>query len=331
MPTILPHLDLERAPGSWVDGMAEIVLGAMEFGTRIGEAESFAMLDRFVERGGRWIDTANNYCFWQHPSGLGGQSEETIGRWLAARPGARDRVLISTKMGAQPTGPARGSAAWEGLAAAVVRAAIEQSLGRLGVDRVDLYWAHVEDRSVPLEETVEVFGELVTSGLAGRIGASNHPAWRVERARQIAAARDRPAWTALQLRYSYVQPRPGAPLVSTGHRLAAAETLDYVRDEPALDLWAYSTLLSGGYVRADRPIEEAYEHPGTTRRLAALAEVAGELGRTPNQVVLAWLLGGDPGVFPIVGASTVERLDEVLDARDVKLDEAQRARLDRAS
>jgi aryl-alcohol dehydrogenase-like predicted oxidoreductase len=85
--------------------MADIVLGAMEFGTRIGEAESFAILDRFVERGGVWIDTANNYCFWPHPSGFGGQSEETIGRWLKARPGVQ--VLISTKMGAQPTDAGR--------------------------------------------------------------------------------------------------------------------------------------------------------------------------------------------------------------------------------
>lgn len=74
--------------------MADIVLGAMLMGTRIAERESFAMLDRFVERGGRWIDTANNYAFWQDPSGLGGQSERMIGRWLAARPGMRERVLI---------------------------------------------------------------------------------------------------------------------------------------------------------------------------------------------------------------------------------------------
>jgi len=301
----------------------------MEFGTRIGAAESFAILDRFVERGGRWIDTANNYCFWQHPSGLGGQSEELIGRWLAARPGLRDRVLISTKMGAQPTDPPRGLEAPEGLGRATVRAAIEQSLRRLGTDRVDLYWAHIEDRAVPLDETVEAFGELVARGPVGRIGASNHATWRVERGRAIAASKGLPGWTAVQLRHSYVQPRPGAALVSRSHRLVSPETLDYVRAEPALDLWAYSTLLSGGYVRADRPLEEAYEHPGTSRRLAVLAEVAAELGVTPNQVVLAWLLGGDPGVSPIVGATTVERVDEALDV--VKLDDALRARLDTAA
>jgi aryl-alcohol dehydrogenase-like predicted oxidoreductase len=311
--------------------MAEIVLGAMLFGTRIGEAESFALLDRFVERGGRWIDTANNYAFWEHPSGLGGQSELTIGRWLAARPGMRDRVLISTKVGGQPTDPARGLAAAEGLSAATVRAAMRASLGRLGVEHVDLYWAHVEDRRVPLEETVCVFGELVAEGRARRVGASNAPAWRVERARGIAAGRGVAGWSALQLRHSYVQPRPGAPLESWSHRQVFPETLDYVRSDAGLELWAYTALLNGGYGRADRPLEQAYDHPGTASRTAALAEVSRALGVTRNQVVLAWLLDGDPAVFPIVGASTLERLDEVMDARDLKLDAESRGRLDAAS
>ncbi|MCM4082389.1 aldo/keto reductase [Paractinoplanes hotanensis] len=306
--------------------MTEIVLGAMLFGTRIGERESFAVLDRFVEGGGRWIDTANNYAFWLHPSGFGGQSEQVIGRWLAARPGVRDRVLISTKVGAEPTDPARGLDAMEGLSAPVIRSALTGSLQRLGTDRVDLYWAHVEDRSVPLAETAGAFSDLVAEGLAARLGASNTPAWRVEQAHGLAEH----SWTALQLRHSYVQPRPGAALESSAHRQVFPETLDYVRTA-GLDLWAYSTLINGGYGRPDRPLEEAYAHPGTDRRLAALTEVAAELGATANQVVLAWLLGGDPPVWPIVGASTPERLDEVLAARDLKLDPGQRRRLDEAS
>ena len=303
--------------------MTEIVLGAMLFGTAIGEAESFALLDRFTELGGRWIDTADNYAFWQHPSGLGGQSERTIGRWLAARPGMRDRVLISTKVGAQPTDPARGLDATQGLSARAVRAAMTGSLDRLGVDHVAMYWAHVEDRSVPLAETAGVFADLRTAGLARRTGASNTPAWRVEQARGLGAG-----WSALQLRHSYAQPRPGAALASWAHRQVFPETLDYVRSTPELDLWAYSPLINGGYGRADRPLEEAYDHPGTTRRLATLAEVARELGASRNQVVLAWLLGGDPPVWPIVGASTVDRLDEVMAARELKLDPELRRRLD---
>ncbi|WP_412742756.1 aldo/keto reductase [Krasilnikovia sp. MM14-A1004] len=310
--------------------MAEIVLGAMLFGTRIGEADSFALLDRFVERGGRWIDTANNYAFWLHPSGFGGQSEQVIGRWLAKRPGMRERILLSTKAGAQPTDATRGLDAPEGLSPVVVRVAMDASLRRLGTDHVDMYWAHIEDRSADLADTVGAFAELAAAGKARRLGASNTPAWRVERARALAATRHVPGWTALQLRYSYVQPRPGALLAATSHRLAMPETLDYVRADPTLDLWAYSTLMNGGYGRADRPLEEAYEHPGTTRRLAVLAETARESGVTRNQVVLAWLLGGDPAIWPIVGASTLDRLDEVMDAGDLKLDPALRARLDLA-
>ena len=305
--------------------MTEIVLGAMLFGTRIGEAESFALLDRFVERGGRWIDTADNYAFWEDPSALGGQSERVIGRWLAARPGMRDRVLISTKVGAEPTDPARGLEAMEGLSAPTVRRALAGSLERLGTDHVDMFWAHVEDRSVPLAETAGAFAAVRAEGLARRTGASNTPVWRVEQARGLGAG-----WSALQLRHSYAQPRPGASLAAWMHQQVFPETLDYVRSTAGLDLWAYSPLINGAYGRADRPLEEAYDHPGTTRRLAALVEAAGELGVTQNQVVLAWLLGGDPGVWPIVGASTPERLDEVMAARDLRLPAEVRGRLDAA-
>ncbi len=306
--------------------MAEIVLGAMLFGTRIDEAASVALLDRFVDRGGRWIDTANNYTFWEDPSGLGGQSETVIGRWLSARPGMRDRVRISTKLGAQPTDPARGFDSAEGLAAPVVHAAVERSRQRLGVDRIDLYWAHIEDRSVPLAETVAAFGALADRGVVGRLGASNHPAWRVAQGRALAAAQGVAGWTALQLRHSYLRPRPGARLAESAHRVVTGETLDFVGAE-GLDLWAYTALMNGAYARADR-LPEAFEHPGTARRLAALAEVAGDLGVTANQLVLAWLLGGEPAVWPIVGASTPERLDEAMAAAELKLDDAVRRRLD---
>ena len=309
--------------------MSEIVLGAMLLGTRIGERESFALLDRFAERGGQWIDTANNYVFWDHPSGFGGQSEQLIGRWLAARPGLRDRVRISTKLGAQPTDAARGLASTEGLSAPVIRRAAEQSRDRLGVERIDLLWAHIEDRSVPLAETVAAFGELVAAGSVVRLGASNHPAWRVGQGRALAAAQGVTGWTAMQLRHSYLRPRPGAALPASAHRVVTDEVLDFVRSQDEVVLWAYTALLNGGYVLPER-LDEAYEHRGNTRRLAALDAVAAEVGASRHQVVLSWLLGGDPGVWPIVGATTVARLDEALDAYEIKLDPAQRGRLDAA-
>ncbi len=151
-----------------------VVLGAMDFGTRVDEETSFALLDRYVDRGGIWIDTANCYSFWHDPSGVGGQSEALIGRWLAKRPGMRDRVRISTKVRQQPTIPGRWPESAEGLAAPVIRGAPQESLKRLGTDRVELYWAHAEDRTVELAESVAAFGELVDVGLVDRLGAPNH-------------------------------------------------------------------------------------------------------------------------------------------------------------
>jgi aryl-alcohol dehydrogenase-like predicted oxidoreductase len=310
--------------------MTEFALGAMYFGTRVDEATSMAILDRFVERGGTWIDTANCYAFWADPSGVGGQSEAVIGRWLASRPGGRDKVRISTKVGQQPTVPGRWPESAEGLSAAVIRTALRESLDRLRTDRIELYWTHAEFRNVPLEETVEALGKLVADGLVERLGASNHHTWRVERARRIAQERGVAGYTALQLRHSYVQPRPGTRLPDAGHMLLSPEAQDYVRSEGLL-LWVYTALLNGAYTRPDRPLPEAYDHPGTARRLAVLGQVADELGATRNQVVLAWLAGGDPPAVPIVGVSTVAQLDEALDARELTLTDEQRRRLDEAS
>jgi aryl-alcohol dehydrogenase-like predicted oxidoreductase len=307
---------------------AEIVLGAMNYGTTVDEHRAVALLDTFVERGGTWIDTADCYSFWNDPSGVGGASERVLGRWLAARPGAP--VKVATKVRHQPLVPHRWPESAEGLSADAIRAGLAGSLERLGVGAVDLLWAHAEDRSVPLEETVATFGELAAAGTARRLGASNHAAWRVERARAIAAGLGVEPWTAIQLRHSYVTPRPGAWPPGDGHTHASPEQLDHAAAE-GLTVWAYTPLINGGYVRDDRPLPEPYDHPGTTRRLAALGEVAKETGATANQVVLAWLTGGTPAVSPILGVSTVAQLDECMAARDLVLDADQRARLDAAA
>jgi aryl-alcohol dehydrogenase-like predicted oxidoreductase len=312
------------------DMRADIVLGAMYFGTRVDEAASMALLDRFVDRGGVWIDTANCYAFWADASGVGGQSEHAIGRWLADRPGMRERIRISTKVRQQPTVPGRWPESAEGLSAPVIRDAIQRSLTRLRTDRVDLYWAHAEDRTVPLEQTVAAFGALVEAGLVCRLGASNHRAWAMERARQLARAGGTAGYTALQLRHSYVPPRPGAPISEGGHQLATPDSFDYIRHDKDLAMWVYTSLLNGSYTRAERPLPEIYEHPGTTRRLAVLGEVARELGATRNQVVLAWLLGGEPAISPIVGVSTAEQIDEALAATTLRLSAEQRRRMDDA-
>ena len=159
--------------------ISDLVLGTMYFGTRTDRDTSFALLDRFVEAGGRWIDTANCYAFWADESGHGGQSEAMLGDWLRANPGVRQRVGIATKVGVEPDDSGHA----EGLSADAVRRGAEASLARLGVDRVDLFWAHARDLATPIEETAEAMGALVTDGRAARLGLSNHPTWLVERAR----------------------------------------------------------------------------------------------------------------------------------------------------
>ncbi|MFB6772209.1 MULTISPECIES: aldo/keto reductase [unclassified Streptomyces] len=301
----------------------QVVLGTMDFGTRVGPDEAFAILDSFVDGGGVWLDTANCYSFWADSSGVGGASERVIGSWLRSRPGARDAVRIATKVRQNPLVPHAWPQSAEGLSASAVRTGVEESLGRLGVDHVDLLWAHAEDRTVPLEETVGAFGDLVAKGTALRVGAANHAAWRVERARSLSREQGVEPWTALQLRHSLVQPRPLTPLAEGGHRLLTEEDLDFARSQ-GLTMWSYSSLMWGSYVRADKPLPQTYDHPGTTRVLSVLDEVAGELAATRNQVVLAWLMRR--GIDPIVGASRVEQIEEALAARRVRLSDEHLAR-----
>lgn len=348
-------LALERAPAATLAGMTTttpatgqttapvpaddraaaappVALGAMLFGTRHDDAESFDLLDAYVEAGGVWIDTADCYAFWADDSGRGGQSEPVLGRWLAARPGMRDRVRIATKVGCEPLWPGSFPERTTGLGAEVVRSVARQSLDRMGIDRIDLFWAHRDDRSTPLPEIVDGFAGLVADGVVGAWGFSNTALWRVERAAGAARARGLAAPTALQLRYSYLQPRPMVRDHEHDHRFGwiTDEVLDYAEADPAVGLWAYSPLMSGAYERADRPVPAGFDHPGTARRLAVLADVAAELDVSRNEVVLAWLAGGSPRVSPVVGVSSPEQLATAMAGVRLVLPAAARERLDAA-
>lgn len=305
-----------------------LALGAMYFGTRLDDQASFALIDRFVEEGGQWIDTANCYSFWTDPSGIGGQSEEVVGRWLKANPGAD--VKISTKVGVQPV---EAGGEKEGLTREAVRAGLELSVERLGGARIDRFWAHSEDLTVPIDEVGVTFGELVRDELVGEVAICNNPTWAVERARNAALAAGLPPFAGLQLRHSYLQPRPGAVIEGQDWRfgMVTPETLDYVRRGGDLDLWVYTALLLGAYDRDDRDFTPAYAHEGNTRRLEALDAVAGELGVTRGQVVLAWLVGGDPAMVPILGGSKVEQLEDAITGVRLELTAQQRQRLDDAA
>ncbi|MFE9560245.1 aldo/keto reductase [Streptomyces sp. NPDC006487] len=315
-----------RADGTPGPTVSALCLGTLPFGTRIDEQRAIGLLDRFTERGGTFIDTANCYSFWLDGAN-GDESELVIGRWLAAR-GNRDEVVLASKVGARPTGPGEWPGTAEGLSAAAVRAGVEGSLKRLGTDRLDVLYAHMEDRRPALAETVAAFGGLVAEGTVDVLGVSNQVTWRIDRARALARRQGVAGYGCVQQQYTYLRPRPGATFGSCEH--ATPELLDYVRSEPGVTLLAYTSLLAGAYTDPAKPLPSAFDHPGAVAQLAALRDVTAETGATANQVVIAWLLGGDLPVLPVVGASNVAQLDEALDAVELDLTPAQRAHLDDA-
>lgn len=228
----------------------------MHFGTRTDEATSYAILDRYLEAGGTFIDTSNMYSFW-HNGTQGGESEQLLGRWRRDRE-IGDEVVIATKLGARPLAPGTSFVDnAEGLSATTIRESADRSREQLGVDKLDLLYAHIDDPSTPLKETVEGFAALVADGTVGLLGVSNHWVWAVERARAIAAAAGLPGYEVLQYSYSYVRPRTDLP----GQRsrwspdgdsgVAGPDLLSYLRADPSLALVAYNPLLGGAYARDD--------------------------------------------------------------------------------
>ena len=310
-----------------------MALGAMRFGTATEESTAFAILDHFIAAGGNFIDTANNYAWW-HDGGRGGQSEALLGRWRASR-GLTDEVVIATKVAARPTRAgidfANRVGADEGLSPAAIHAAARESRERLGVERIDLLYAHVEDPRAPVAATVAAFGALESAGEVALLGVSNHRAWRVERARAVARATGVAGYEVLQYHRSYLQHRTDMPSPRSAFGdpgLLTADLLDYITAEPGLVNVAYSPLLAGGYTRPDKRPGEEYAAAGNAPRLQTLAAVARETSATRNQVVLAWLLSDSLPTIPLVGASSLDQLQESLDAVDLELSADQRARLD---
>lgn len=297
--------------------------GAMWFGTRNDKASSFRLLDQYVDYGGTFVDTANIYAYapQMDPNFRGGESEQVLRDWFSAR-GRRQEIFIASKVGFDYVDQTRG------LRAAQIEAECDKSLQRMGIDTIDLYYAHVDDRATPLEETLAAFEWLLQKGKVRTIGASNFLAWRLEAARRVSRANGWTEYCCIQQRFSYLRPKPGA---SFAPQIAANDDLlDYCTSE-GVTLLAYSPLLNGAYTREDRPFPAQYQGPDGDARLTALRQVAQELGATANQVVLAWMMQSDPVVIPVIGATNPEQLTEILGAFELQLSDEQMARLNAAS
>jgi aryl-alcohol dehydrogenase-like predicted oxidoreductase len=294
-------------------------LGTMYFGTRNDKASSYRLLDQYVAAGGSFLDTANIYARWV-AGYRGGESESLLGEWMQARKN-RSQMFIASKVGFEYPGVERG------LRADQIMAECDKSLKRMGVDTIDLYYAHVDDRDTPMEETLQAFDRLVQAGKVRWVGASNFLAWRLEKARWISQTNGWAGYCCVQQRYSYLRPKPGA---SFDPQIAANDDLlDYCRAR-GITMLAYSPLLSGAYTRPERAFQEQYLGADSDARLQALTAVAGELGATLNEAILAWMVQSDPPVIPLVAASTAEQMQENLAALEITLDAEQMARLDGA-
>jgi len=301
--------------------VAPLTLGGNVFGWTADKTTSFAVLDAFVAGGGTMIDTADVYSAWV-PGHKGGESENVIGEWLKIS-GKRDKVQIATKVGMLP------GEGGEKLAPARIAAACEASLKRLGIDCIDLYYAHQDDDETPQEAALEAFGRLVTAGKVRVLGASNFHAARLKSANEVARAAGLPHYQALQPEYNLV----------SRHKFEG-ELQDYCVEHNIGVLPYYSLangFLTGKYRSADdlgksirgSRVTALLEGKGKPV-LAALDAIAVETGATLAQISLAWV-AAQPGLTaPIASATSVAQLEELLPAMDLELSADQLERLDAA-
>lgn len=294
-------------------------LGGNVFGWTADRDTSFAVLDAFHAGGGNFIDTADGYSAWV-PGNSGGESETLIGEWLASR--KPSNVVVATKVSTHPD--------FRGLSAANVRAAAEASLQRLGVDTIDLYYAHFDDAETPLEETVAAFGDLVSDGLVRHVAVSNYTAERIREWVSLAEASGVALPVAIQPHYNLV------------HRTDVERDIVPVAEQYGMSLVPYFALASGfltGKYRTadatgDSPRAEGAAKLATPAGLAlidALEEVGDAHGASIATTALAWLRAQPAVAAPIASASKVEQVADLLASARLELSTDELAHLSRAS
>ena len=308
--------------------VSPLSLGTMTFGTDWGwgadEAEARRIFDAYVDRGGNFIDTANQYT--------NGTSERFVGAFAADR---RDRLVIATKytLPSRPGDPNSGG----NHRRSMVRS-VEDSLKRLGTDYIDLLYLHAWDFTTPVEEVLRGLDDLVRSGKIVYAGISDAPAWQIARMQTIADLRGWAPLIALQVEYNLIERTIERELVPMARELG----LGVIPWSPLA-----SGVLAGKYSRADLDDSGGSAEASGTRRNVALGNgaltergldiaevvkaVAGETGHTPSQVALAWTLANPAVASPLIGARTLAQLEDNLGALEVSFSDEQRDRLEAAS
>jgi aryl-alcohol dehydrogenase-like predicted oxidoreductase len=305
-------------------GKSNVIVSALAMGTdligsRIDRETSFALFDFFAENGGTLIDTANMYAMWL-PGCKGGESESTLGQWMKER-GNRDQIAISTKLAFDYPGCPGG------LSSPQIQSECEKSLKRLQTDRIDVYYAHRDDRETSLEETMDAFDRLVTAGKVRALGASNLPLWRIAEANTISRINHWNQYSVVEQRYTYLRPRHGADF---GPQIFISEDLKQYAQIHGVALIGYSILLQGAYTRSDRAVPAQFKGPDAAERLSALKTVASEAGCSPSQAIIAWMRQSTPSILPIIAGSKIEQLRGNIAALAITLTPGQMTRLNEA-
>ena len=303
--------------------VSALCFGGNVFGWTADEPTSFRVLDAFVAAGMNFIDTADVYAKWA-PGNQGGESETILGRWMKQR-GNRGKVIIATKVGSDM------GAQGKGLSRAHIMRAVDASLNRLQTNYIDLYQSHIDDAETALEETLGAYADLVAQGKVRAIGASNYTAERLAQALQVSKQHAYPRYESLQ------------PLYNLYDRTGYEAALEALCRTDGVGVISYSSLGSGfltGKYRTDSDVSKSARGQGVRRKycndrgfriLRTLDEVAQQHRTTPAAVALAWLLARPGLTAPIVSATSVEQLNELVAAPRLALDAASIEHLNQAS
>jgi 1-deoxyxylulose-5-phosphate synthase len=293
--------------------VSALCMGTMQFGWSVDEADTQRILSRVFDAGLNFIDTADVYSKWVDGN-PGGVAEEYIGRWWKQAKVPRDRLVIATKVrGRLGDGPND-----EGLSRVHIMQAVEASLRRLQTDYIDLYQTHWPDSSTPIEETLRALDDLVKQGKVRYVGASNYNAWELMQALWVADKNNLVRYDSLQPHYSLVRREE-----FERELLAVCETYE-------IGVIPYSPLEGGfltGKYRRDTALPDSRRAEGRQKYMTEenfvlldkMDEIAASHQSTVAQVALAWLLAQPVVTSPIIGATSLEQLDENLGVLDLKL------------
>jgi aryl-alcohol dehydrogenase-like predicted oxidoreductase len=302
--------------------VGSLVLGGNVFGWTADEQTSFKVLDAFVDAGFNAVDTADMYSVWA-PGHKGGESETIIGKWMKAA-NNRSKVLVVTKVG-MDLGQGR-----KGLSKPYIIQAAEDSLQRLQTDYIDLYLSHTDDKDTPLQDTLEAYEQLIEQGKVRAIGASNYSAERLSEALEVSKEHGLPRYECLQ------------PCYNLYERKEYEGELEGVCRANNLGVITYFPLASGfltGKYRSEEDLSKSQRGAGIKkylndrgwRILAALDQVAKQYDSKPARVAIAWVMARPSVTSPIASATSLEQLNDLVEATRLKLDAAAIELLNQAS